>query len=272
MTSNPVLQARSLTPFSTISGTVIDGRTMNLFLYETVSSNPPRAITTLGLNDLLSGISATIAASVASAVSAVTKETHQVTLITTVRPVASVHTVSVGRVAPELVPIGPAVIATRTATDTVTTTASADNANTEKPFLTNPHENSISINVTTSNPTQGGSMSPNVIVGIVFGVVMGLVVATVLVGLLLRKRRRTRHSSSRHDASNPSPPSAPIPMYVVPRPAEPPSEMPWPSLPNHEYFAPKKMDEEDEVPHQLPKRRRMSGETFTEEARVGHET
>lgn len=298
MDPNTVLQARSLTPVSTIVGTVVNGQTVNLIIYKSLAykghsttmrldeflSEFPSSVLasesaaatshsgqTERLVDVLSGLesqssvlassarSAEIAASVSAALST---ESHQITTVTAFQratPIPSLTTAtrSVGRVGPELVPITP--IITPTLTTTTTTSLSSI---TEKP---SPTTGPISIDVS-NNLNPGAFMNPTATIGIVFGVVMGLIVAAALTMFLLRRRRPRSRSRSRHHR-----PTSPTPMLVIPRPVEPPSELPWPtSLPDPDYFAPKKID--DEVAHELPKRPRLSGETFTEEDRVGHAT
>lgn len=273
MTSHSVIKARDLVPISTISNTVIDGRTVNMFLYKTTESNVEPESHTLALSDFLAGLASesSVLSSSRRAATAVTTLFHTMELkdfissersvlfssiesarliqssrsaATAVRmtgkeTLTAVHRSSVRKVGPELKPITPTSIPT-------TTTA-----------ILTPSNPYVRINVSnTLDPDGNTNASPAVIVGVVLGTVIGMTIVVVLLMLLFRRSHRHSPPPPHHDAT---PLQTLVPHRTVAGSAE------WPRLPDPEYFAPKQGLFEE-----LPRRPRLSGETFTEEDRVGH--
>ncbi|MCJ1429812.1 hypothetical protein MMC29_007727, partial [Sticta canariensis] len=199
MTSNPVIEARSLIPFSTLGNTVISDHTVRVVLYHSYS-NPFAPVSTID-RTVIDGH--TVKLIIEDLITSKPDATPIPTLTT------------IGRIAPELSPI-------------ITSTPTASKPD-DTPFDINVSSNTIS-------PT-GSLLNPIATIGIILGIVAGLSIAALLIWLLLRRRRLRSHLRPtttaptrrlrRAAAASPPPPPA-VPLVVIPRPVEPASENPWP--------------------------------------------
>ncbi|MCJ1462483.1 hypothetical protein MMC07_001085 [Pseudocyphellaria aurata] len=227
MTSN-------LIPFSTISQTVENGKTVDLYLYQTVESKAQ----TLGIAEFASRL-----ASEESGSSAATATAMSTSSAAETTAAETIINSSVRRIAPELIAATPA-----TSVITQTPTASV--------ITVTPSNDSISINISNTEENGDKVSNPVLIAGIVLGTIIGLVIVVVL--LMHLSRRRRRHVIHHRVTT-------PIPLHDIGaarRALEEQSELPWPKPPKGGYFEPQKMFGGNEVPDEPVKGRKLSGETL----------